>query len=232
VFFKLFFTRRAAARQCSNAAQPLTLESALTSATTNTSSAKSLSFTPVAVVTGGARGIGLACVKWFLAHGYQVAMLDTEAATLKQAEQALNDSARLLALHCDVSIPAQVQTAINQVEEKFGRKAVDGHRTRPDGTDLKWKQIGVKEIEESRELPFFIQWLTEDHPSKDGLTVSKIEKIVIADKDQLSDSWFKNEILKGLDKVAIDWVDPSTQDGETGIVSVHLSTPNGAIVLD
>jgi NAD(P)-dependent dehydrogenase (short-subunit alcohol dehydrogenase family) len=48
-------------------------------------------------------------------------MLDTEAATLKQAEQALNDSARLLALHCDVSIPAQVQTAINQVEEKFGR---------------------------------------------------------------------------------------------------------------
>jgi hypothetical protein len=59
-----------------------------------------------------------------------------------------------------------------------------------------------------------------------------IEKIVIADKDQLSDSWFKTEILKGLDKVAIDWVDPSTQDGEAGIVSVHLSTPNGAIVLD
>jgi len=59
-----------------------------------------------------------------------------------------------------------------------------------------------------------------------------IEKIVIADKDQLSDSWFKTEILKGLDKVAIDWVDPSTQDGETGIVSVHLSTPNGSVVLD
>ena len=121
---------------------------------------------------------------------------------------------------------------IAPIEEKFGRKAVDGHRTRPDGTDLKWKQIGVKEIEESRELPFFIQWLTEDHPSKDGLTVSKIEKIVIADKDQLSDSWFKTEILKGLDKVAIDWVDPSTQDGETGIVSVHLSTPSGSVVLD
>jgi hypothetical protein len=121
---------------------------------------------------------------------------------------------------------------IAPIEEKFGRKAVDGHRTRPDGTDLKWKQIGVKEIEESRELPFFIQWLTEDHPSKDGSTVAKIEKIVIADKDQLSDSWFKNEILNGLDKVAIEWVDPSTQDGETGIVSVHLSTPNGSVVLD
>lgn len=93
----------------------------MTSATTNPSSAPSPSFTPVAVVTGGARGIGLACVKWFLAHGYQVAMLDTETATLKQTEQALNDSARVLALQCDVSVPAQVQTAIDQVEKKFGR---------------------------------------------------------------------------------------------------------------
>ena len=121
---------------------------------------------------------------------------------------------------------------IAPIEEKFGRKAVDGHRTRPDGTDLKWKQIGVKEITDSRELPFFIQWLTEDHPSKDGLTVSKIEKIVISDKDQLSDSWFKSEILNGLDKISIDWVDPSSQDGETGIVSVHLSTPGGFVLID
>jgi hypothetical protein len=121
---------------------------------------------------------------------------------------------------------------ISPIEEKFGRKAVDGHRTRPDGTDLKWKQIGVKEITDSRELPFFIEWLTDDHPSKDGSTVSKIEKIVISDKDQLSDSWFKSEILGALENVSIDWVDPSSQDGETGIVSVHLSTPNGSVVLD
>jgi hypothetical protein len=121
---------------------------------------------------------------------------------------------------------------IAPIEEKFGRKAVDGHRTRPDGTDLKWKQIGVKEITDSRELPFFIQWLTDDHPSKDGSTVSKIEKIVISDKDQLSDSWFKSEILNGLDNVIIEWVDPSTVDGETGIVSINLSTPNGHVHLD
>ena len=121
---------------------------------------------------------------------------------------------------------------IAPIEEKFGRKAVDGHRTRPDGTDLKWKQIGVKEITDSRELPFFIQWLTEDHPSKDGTTVSKIEKIVISDKDQLSDSWFKTEILDALENVSIEWVDPASQDGETGIVSVHLSTPNGIVLLD
>jgi len=34
---------------------------------------------PVAMVTGGARGIGLAIGKWFLAHGYRVALLDRGA---------------------------------------------------------------------------------------------------------------------------------------------------------
>jgi hypothetical protein len=121
---------------------------------------------------------------------------------------------------------------IAPIEEKFGRKAVDGHRTRPDGTDLKWKQIGVKEITDSRELPFFIEWLTEDHPSKDGTTVSKIEKIVISDKDQLSDSWFKEEILAALGDVAIEWVDPSTNDDQSGIVAVHLSTRSRIEILD
>jgi hypothetical protein len=121
---------------------------------------------------------------------------------------------------------------IAPIESKFGRDAVDGHRTRPNGTDLKWKQIGVKEITDSRELPFFIQWLTADHPSQDGTAVSKIEKIVIADTDQLADSWFKSEILGALDNVTIDWVDPSANDGDNGIVAVHLSTPNGSVVLD
>ena len=121
---------------------------------------------------------------------------------------------------------------ISPIEEKFGRKAVDGHRTRPDGTDLKWRQIGVKEITDSRELPFFIQWLTEDHPSKDGLSVSKIEQIVLADEFELSDSWFKAEILAALGNVSIEWVDPSSNDGETGIVSVRLSTPHGLLILD
>jgi hypothetical protein len=121
---------------------------------------------------------------------------------------------------------------LSPIEEKFGRQAVDGHRTRPDGTDLKWKQIGVKEIEESRELPFFIQWLTDDHPSKNGIAVSKIVKISIADKDQLSDSWFKDEILGALGNVSIDWIDTANQDDEAGIISVQLSTPNGFVVLD
>jgi len=90
----------------------------------------------------------------------------------------------------------------------------------------------VKEIADTREFPFFIQWLSADHPSQDGTPLAEIEKIIIADKDQLADSWFKEDILASLGDVAIEWVDPSTNDGQSGIVSVHLATPGGVVALD
>jgi hypothetical protein len=121
---------------------------------------------------------------------------------------------------------------ISKVEEKFGRSAIEGHRTRPAGSDLKWKQIGVNEITDSRELPFFIQWLTANHPSRDGKAVAASEKITIADTDHLSDSWFKTQILGGLNGADIESIDPSTNDSEYGIVAVQLTTPTRSVVLD
>ncbi len=121
---------------------------------------------------------------------------------------------------------------ISVIEDKFGRKAVDGHRTRPDGTDLRWKQIGVKEIEEARELPFFIQWLTESHPSKDGTIVAGIQKIFIADRNQLSESWFKAEILIALNEIQIEWVDQDENNGESGIIAIQFKAQNSEILID
>ncbi len=121
---------------------------------------------------------------------------------------------------------------LGKVEEKFGRKAADGSRTRPDGSELKWKQIGVKDIMGSGELPFFIQWLTEMHPSKDGNSVAKIAKIIIADDEQLADSWFQDEIKSGLNGVEIEWVKPELNDGDKGIVAVELIINNNKIKVD
>jgi hypothetical protein len=118
---------------------------------------------------------------------------------------------------------------ISPIEEKFGRKAVDGHRTRPDGTDLKWKQIGVKEITDSRELPFFIEWLTEDHPSKDGNALAKITQIKIVNGNELEESWFKDEILSGLENIDIQWATKLEHDAENGIDSILFDTPLGSV---
>jgi hypothetical protein len=118
---------------------------------------------------------------------------------------------------------------ITPIEEKFGRSAVEGHRTRPDGIDLKWKQIGVKEIGESGELPFFIEWLTNDHPSKEGNAVAKINKISIADISHLGDSWFREEILESLGEIEIEWLNPNQNYDQNGLVIVTVSL-NGELI--
>jgi meso-butanediol dehydrogenase/(S,S)-butanediol dehydrogenase/diacetyl reductase len=76
---------------------------------------------PVAVVTGGARGIGLAIGQWFLDHGHRVALLDIDAATLSATDHRLRQPGRVLCLPCDVSQPDQVQQAAAQVMVHFGR---------------------------------------------------------------------------------------------------------------
>ena len=76
---------------------------------------------PVAVVTGGARGIGLAIAQWFLARGYRVALIDIDAMTLASTEASLADLEHVLAVHADVSRPDQVAAAIDAIEGRFGR---------------------------------------------------------------------------------------------------------------
>ena len=76
---------------------------------------------PVAVVTGGARGIGLAVARWFLDQGYRVALIDIDAQTLNRTEAELALPDRVLAIHADVSQPQQVQLAIQAVDQRFGR---------------------------------------------------------------------------------------------------------------
>jgi NAD(P)-dependent dehydrogenase (short-subunit alcohol dehydrogenase family) len=75
----------------------------------------------VALVTGAARGIGLATAKRFLAEGWCVALLDIEDKLLQGAAAALASPDRTLALHCDVAEGAAVATAIATLSDRFCR---------------------------------------------------------------------------------------------------------------
>ena len=121
---------------------------------------------------------------------------------------------------------------ITPVETRLGRSAVQGSRKRPDGSELKWKQIGILGTLEDSQLPFFIEWLAGEHPSADGKAVAEIKKIEISGDEKTIREWLGAEPQRAFKDVEVVYKDPSEFEGETGIVSVVLSTPNGEIVLD
>ena len=122
---------------------------------------------------------------------------------------------------------------VSAIETRLGRPAVDGHRTKPDGTDIRWKQIGVLGTLEDRQLPFFIEWIENHHPSTDGKAVATIVKVEIAGDEATITNYLGSDTAKALgDNVEVVWLSPADNDGENGIVAVHLITPSGVVRLD
>ncbi len=76
---------------------------------------------PVAFITGGASGIGLATAKAFAALDVRVVIVDHDASALKAAEAALPRSAEsTLAIHADLSRIDQLATLFQSVVDRFG----------------------------------------------------------------------------------------------------------------
>ncbi len=74
-----------------------------------------------ALVTGAARGIGLATAERFLADGWRVALLDIDGPAVDATAARLDQPDRVLAVTADVSDPEQVAAAIATIAERFGR---------------------------------------------------------------------------------------------------------------
>jgi NAD(P)-dependent dehydrogenase (short-subunit alcohol dehydrogenase family) len=102
----------------------------------------------VVLVTGAARGIGLAVAGRFLADGWRVALLDIAGEALKKSVAALAAPDHTLALVCDVADTNAVATALADVEHHFGRldalvnnAGVAVFAPLMDTTDADWKRV-------------------------------------------------------------------------------------------
>ena len=87
---------------------------------------------------------------------------------------------------------------ISEIEEEIGRKAVEGQRKKPNGSILQWKQLGVLNILEDSQQPFYVQWISKEHPSSDGVAHAKLSELIIVGEEGLSLKSlrkFKNKVL-------------------------------------
>jgi NAD(P)-dependent dehydrogenase (short-subunit alcohol dehydrogenase family) len=75
----------------------------------------------VALITGAARGIGLATAKRFLADDWRVALLDIDNETLDRTYATLAKSHKVIAICCDVADAVGVTGALARVAQEFGR---------------------------------------------------------------------------------------------------------------
>lgn len=115
------------------------------------------------------------------------------------------------------------------VEQRLGRQAVQGNRRRPDGFELRWKQIGVKGLINDPQLPFFVRWETDasEHPSQNGSGVELTSLEIAGDPLRVTE-WLGEPQNHPLDDVDVVWHAPN---GQPGLMAVTFKTRSGPVTI-
>jgi hypothetical protein len=120
---------------------------------------------------------------------------------------------------------------IKLAEKVLERNSVEGVRRKPDGTTLKWKQIGVLDVLNDSKNPFFIEWISMNHPSKDGSPKAKLSKIVMNGELKDLNPKFNDTFSEILQEIEIVWQGTMESNLDTGINFVEITTEDKIIEL-
>ena len=119
-----------------------------------------------------------------------------------------------------------------KLAEKFlERNSVEGVRRKPDGTTLKWKQIGVLDVLNDSKNPFFIEWISMNHPSKDGTPRAKISKIVMNGESKDLNPKFNDTFSEVSQEIEIVWQGTMEGNFDAGINFIEIKTGDEIIEL-
>jgi hypothetical protein len=117
---------------------------------------------------------------------------------------------------------------ITVVEQRLGREAAAGNRHRPDGTELRWHQIGVNGLIADPQLPFFVQWKSpaDLHPSAGADGALSLACLEIAGDPLRVSEWLGEPVEAPLEDVKVEWVAPH---GTPGVIAAQVQTPAGLV---
>lgn len=117
---------------------------------------------------------------------------------------------------------------ITDAEKRLGRHSVQGNRRRPDGFDLRWRQVGVRGLQSDPQLPFVVQWEVDaaEHPSAGASGDLSLTSLEIAGDPARVAAWLGEQSLTALSDIFVHWVAPH---GAPGIVAAQFSTATGTV---
>lgn len=117
------------------------------------------------------------------------------------------------------------------VESRLRRPALEAHRRRPDGVDLRWRQVGIDSLTVDSQFPFFVQWEGDrgHHPSNDGSTITLLSLELAGEQSDLDD-YLGVSSTQQLEGIQVVW-EPAGDD-DAGLIAAVFGTPNGLVRID
>lgn len=118
---------------------------------------------------------------------------------------------------------------ITEAEGRVGRESVVGHRFRPDGVELRWRQLGIKGLMSDPQLPYFVQWEdTTLHPSEAAASDCRLVGLQIAGDPARVRHWLGLGEDFMPSALEFEFVAPH---GTPGLLSCTFDTPTGRVTI-
>jgi hypothetical protein len=116
---------------------------------------------------------------------------------------------------------------IKKIGEIYGREPVQGFRRKPNGAVLEWYQLGVTDSSEDSRKPFYVEWISKEHPSSDGAARAKISEILMIGEDEAQPT-FLSDIFVSEFNLRFS----KSDEGARGIKEVTFHYNNQIVIID
>src|SRR4051794_22986240 len=117
----------------------------------------------VAIITGGASGIGLASARRFVAEGASVVIGDRDQAALDAAQAELGDALGIV--RCDVTVEDDVERLVGAAVERHGRLDV-AFANAGIGSNAKLTEASLEEFSQVVDVCLLGSFLTIKHAAR------------------------------------------------------------------
>lgn len=121
---------------------------------------------------------------------------------------------------------------IEKFEDLLKRESVIGIRKLPNNEQLRWKQIGILNTLNYNCVPFFVQWQTSNHPSKNHGAVAELIGIKMSGGINHINAALAPMSKTIVKLIKIEWANDNNASGPGCIEEIYFRTEGKVVKID